>query len=755
MSVHNLNKRNTEPILELQSPMMIRQAKRDEAIVIKLTIPLTITRLEKVFKDNEFKVESGTNPKIDKKYKSTVKNEEENLDSKKNKVKQKRRNRSKLYLNEDENFNDIKNNYYTQNKDPGLNLSIARPPRPEGSPDIKSNYKKIRRKSSHKSNKKQLNTKQQQIFTPPSEIQLDSAISIQRLSDLTQISHEEIIKFLFLQGTIVNINQIIDLETATLVLQNFNIEIKNDIKVEQINDHNIEVNNNIKKEDYNHLEDRTPIVTIMGHVDHGKTTLLDAIRNNNNKIVDSEAGGITQNIGAYEVVVNHNLQEKIITFLDTPGHEAFMAMRARGAKLADIAILIVAADDGIKQQTKEALEYIKKCNLSMIVAITKVDKEVSNVTLVQEQLAKHDVIAKDWGGETPIVPISAISGKNIDILIDNIITLAESQSLKADYSNQAEGTVIESYVDKTQGHVATVVVQKGTLKIGDVIVCENISGKTRSITNTNQEKVKSCGPSSVAKISGLSGIASIGAPFSVFSSEKEAKKAIGLFKSNSIEQQTKNNYVPLEYGINTANKKIQVILKTNTQGSLESLLYSIKNIPQEKIQVEMLGASSGEVTENDVNLAISTNSLVIAFNVKVNPGAKSLASKHKLEIRSYTVIYNLIEDLESQMISMLEPEYLENEIGSGEIKATFNLSRGVIAGCYVVSGKLKKDTLVKVYKKDRKIYSGNLDSIKKVKDDVTEIEAKQECGLFIENFQEWESGNIIKSFELIEQKQKL
>nr|QUE28537.1 InfB [Porphyrostromium boryanum] len=707
--------------------------------------------------DSKFKAKVGTNPKAEKKYKSQPRIGEETLDTKKNKVKQKRKNRTKLYLGEDDAFNDIKSSYNRLANSSNLSLSIARPPKPETNGEIKKLSKASKKSSNHRTQKRQASVKKQKYIEPPSEVKLNNAISILNLSELSKISHEEIIKFLFLQGTIVNINQIVDLETATLVLNNFDIEVDNDIAIEKENIAN-KLTTTIQETNSNNLKVRDPIVTIMGHVDHGKTTLLDAIRKKDDKIAQSEAGGITQNIGTYQVSVNYQSERKTITFLDTPGHEAFIAMRERGAKLADIAILIIAADDGIKPQTEEALQYIQEANISMIIAITKIDKDTANPDNIKEQLGKYNIIPEEWGGKTSVIPVSSASNENIDKLIENILILAELKDLKVDYSKPARGTVIESYIDKQKGHVAKVIIKEGELKIGNIIVCGNTIGKTRSITDTNEERINMCGPSSIVTISGLSGIASIGEELCVFSSEKEAKKAISLRKDQGLNTsylQQKSNYVPIEYGINTANKKIQIILKTNTQGSLESILYSIKNIPQEKIQVEILEASSGEITENDINLAISTNSLVLAFNVSTNPGAKNIASKNNLTIRNYRVIYDLIENLENQMISLLEPEYLENEIGAGEIKATFNLSRGVIAGCYVISGKLKKDTLIKVYSKDMEIYKGNLDSIKKVKEDVAEIEAQQECGLFVKEFQEWQSGNIVKSFELIEKKQTL
>nr|QUE28155.1 InfB [Sahlingia subintegra] len=737
--------------------MIIRQVEKKENLLIRLTNPLFIKKIENTLEEDKFQANVGINPRTEKKYKSVAKIGDENVESKKNKLKQKRKNRTKIYLSEEETLNDIKDGYYKLDKNPVLSLSIARPPKPESTADTKIAIKKIKKKNNHKSNKKNTHTKQIAYIEPPSEVQLNNAISIQNLAKLTRISHEEIIKFLFLQGTIVNINQIIDLETATLVLNNFDIKINNEPEIKSQNKFT-ELSPASTNNEYLNLKPRSPIVTIMGHVDHGKTTLLDAIKSNNEKIADNEAGGITQTIGAHEITVSHKAQEKHITFLDTPGHKAFMAMRARGANLADIAILIIAADDGIKPQTKEALKYIQQSKLAMIVVITKIDKETADIEAIKENLTQYDIVAEDWGGDTPVIPVSAVSNKNIDQLIEKIILLAKIKDLKANYEKLAEGRIIESYIDKAQGAIATILVQEGTLNVGDVLVCGNVFGKVRAMIHPSQQKMKSCGPSSILKISGLCGIADIGEKFVVFESEKEAKKAISSFKENNSEncnQQTRNNYVPLEYGINTANKKIQVILKTDTQGSLESLVYSIKNIPQEKIQVEMLSASSGEITENDVNLATSTGSIILGFNIGATSGAKNTATKYNLDIQNYKVIYDLIEDLETKMISMLEPEYLEDEIGSGEIKATFNLSKGVIAGCYVTSGKLKKDTLIKVYKEDNVIYKGNLDSIKKVKEDVMEIDAKQECGLFVEGFQDWQSGNTLKCFELIEQKQKL
>nr|QUE28332.1 InfB [Pseudoerythrocladia kornmannii] len=723
--------------------------------------PSIIKKTEKLKEEQKFEVDVTSTSRIDKKHKNTIKGEQDNLESKKNKTRQKKKSRNKLYLREEEALSEFKPDYYKSNDNPTLSLSIARPTRPSTAGENKALQKKRKKKNlrSNKIEKKNNTNIQKDSITIPSSIQLNGPIAIQELADITQISHEEIIKFLFLKGVVVNINQIIDLKTAELVLNNFEIEIeKNELeKPENINIDETDGPLKFDKNDKN-LESRPPVVTIMGHVDHGKTTLLDAIRKSKTKVADNEAGGITQTIGTYEIIVNYNSKDKKITFLDTPGHKAFMSMRERGARLADIVILIIAADDGIKPQTEEALKYIKETKLPIIVAITKIDKEEANIESIKESLTHYDLVSEDWGGNTPFIPISAKTGENLEKLIDTILLISEVENFQASTEAATEGTIIESHLDKTQGAVAKIIVQEGILNVGDIILSGTVFGKIRAMINQEGNKIKSCGPSSITQIAGLSNIAEIGERFTVCKSEKEAKKEAQSFKSTILtatSQQMISGGIQLEYGLNTTNKKIQLILKASTQGSLESILYAIKNIPQKKIQIEILGASSGEITETDINLAVSTNSIVVGFNTTCAPGAKQSAERNKVKIQQYDIIYDLIEDIEKVMINMLEPEFLEQEIGIGEIKATFNLSKGIIAGCYVISGKLKKNSLIKVYKDNEKIYEGNLDSIKRVKEDVEEVASQQECGVFIEDFQTWQSGSIIKSFELIEQPQSL
>nr|QUE30059.1 InfB [Erythrocladia irregularis] len=740
--------------------MKVHTIQKQDSAIIRLVNPSIIKKIERIQEEPKFTVDVNTNSRNDKKHKNTIKGEQENLESKKNKIKQKKKNRSKLYLNEEEALNEFKPNYYKSKENAAISLSIARPARPTSEVDNKL-LNKRRKKKSIRTNKteKKHNTKTQntQITTIPSSIILEGPIAINELSNITNISHEEIIKFLFLQGLIVNINQVIDLATAKMVLNNFNIEINNDIE-NICNPTPIK----IQEEDLGkeHIT-RAPVVTIMGHVDHGKTTLLDAIRQHKTKVAGNEAGGITQTIGTYEINITNQLEEKKITFLDTPGHKAFISMRERGAKLADIVILIIAADDGVKPQTEEALSYIQETQLPVIVAVTKIDQEnVNNVNIdtIKETLTQYNLISEDWGGTTPFIPLSAKTGKNIDKLIETILLIAEVENLQTSIEKDTQGTIIESHLDKQQGAVAKVIVQQGTLKVGDILLSGCIFGKVRSIITQEGNKIECCYPSSIVQITGLSNIAEIGENFTTCESEKTAKKLANNFRqtiSKTQSPQMLSGGIQLEYGINITNKKIQLIIKANAQGALESILYSIKNIPQEKIKIEILAASSGEITETDINLAASSNSLVIGFNTTCAPGTKQTAEKNQVRIQQYDIIYDLIEDVEKEMIKLLEPEFIEQEIGIGEIKATFNLSKGVIAGCYIVSGKLKKNSLVKVYKEDLQIYKGNLDSIKRIKEDVEEVESQQECGVFIENFQAWQSGHMIKCFDLLEQEQTL
>nr|QUE29088.1 InfB [Madagascaria erythrocladioides] len=710
-------------------------------------------------------ISTKTSTKTEKKGRLSTKHiDQDHLESKKGKIKQKRKSRTKLYLKEEDTINELKSSHLKSQISTSLASSLARPERPpkqEGnrSLDLNTNTTFTKKKKI----KKHLNHKKSILASAesnkiPETIKLSSSITIQELADISNIPQEEIIKYLFLQGMIININQIIDYKTAISVAGHFGITIKNDP------DDNIStiventIRENLKDEEIEDLELRPPIVTIMGHVDHGKTTLLDNIRHSKTKIADQEFGGITQTIGTYEIEVSYKSKPFKITFLDTPGHKAFVAMRERGVKLADIAVLVIAADDGIKPQTEEAIEYIQKAGLSLIIAVNKIDKEGADVEKIKEYLTKYNIIAEDWGGDTQIIPISAKTGKNIDKLLESISLIAEISNFQANPNKKAQGTIIESHLDKTKGAVATLIIQNGSLTVGDILYSDNIFGKIRAMTNSWQEKIEKCGPSSIVEVCGISDIASIGSQFEICTSEKEARSKAEDFiaSQKSIGRNTKkSSNTKLEYGIDTTNKCLRIILKTSTQGTLESILDCINNIPQTKIQIEILTAASGEITETDIHLANSTQAQVIGFDTSYAPGAKQAAEKSQIVVQEYKVIYDVIENLEKEMISLLDPFYIEEEIGKSEIKTIFNLSKGVIAGCYINEGKLKRNCLVKIFRQHQEIYKGNLDSIKKIKEDVAELEQGQECGIFIEDFQDWQKDDQLIAFNLIEQNQNL
>nr|ARO91366.1 initiation factor IF2 [Rhodochaete parvula]ASK39558.1 translation initiation factor 2 [Rhodochaete parvula] len=754
---------DTENCIELLFPMTIQYSQTQVSNIILLINPLQITVENQLENKTKFEVEINPTQKIEKQAKSVSREvDDEDVESKKNKIKQKRKSRNKLLLREEDALNEFKVDYSKTAENSSLALSLARPTKPKKLES--SNLNKDKNTKNNISNKIIINKKSEIISRKIAKdeavlvnsIEISKSLTIQELSQLSQIPQEEIIKFLFLQGIIANVNQLIDINTATKVSKNFGIEVNN--LSNQNTKTSIKQSNILDNEDPTKLESRSPIVTIMGHVDHGKTSLLDAIRNSNNKVAEKEAGGITQTIGTYEIDIQYKEKTHTITFLDTPGHEAFIAMRERGIRLADIGILVIAADDGIKQQTEEAIKYIQKSKLSMIIAITKIDKTDSQIEKIKENLTHYNIISEDWGGEIPVIPISAHKRTNINELIENILLIAELENLQANPNRAAKGTIIESHLDKTKGPVANIIIQNGTLNIGDIIYSGKIFGKIRTMIKNTNQKIQKAGPSSVVEISGISELASIGDNFEVCKSEKEAKNKAEEFKAGQqsiILPINRLNTSNIEYSTNSQTKYLQFVLKAKTQGTLESIIHCIEQIPQNKVKIEILAAHTGEITESDINLVIPTNAIIIGFDTSYAPGAKQAAERNKITIKQYNIIYDLINDIETKMISLLDPEYIENEIGTGEIKATFNLSKGIIAGCYILNGKLKRNSLIKIFRNQQEIYAGNLDSIKKVKEDVEELDAKQECGIFIESFQDWQKGDIINVFSLIERKQTL
>ena len=550
-------------------------------------------------------------------------------------------------------------------------------------------------------------------------------------------------KFLIL-GMMVNINSNIDFESAELVASEFGITLER--KVEKTFEEKLTESYASIVDEESDLQKRPAVVCVMGHVDHGKTSLLDRIRKTN--IVSGEAGGITQSIGAYTI----NINGETITFIDTPGHEAFSAMRARGAKLTDIAILVVAADDGVMPQTIESIKQIKEANVPMIVAINKIDRPGANIDNVKNQLAQHDVLPEEWGGDCIMVPISAKQGLHIDNLLDMVLFVAEYQSLTANPNRKAQGTIIEARVDKGVGAVATVLVQNGTLKVGDYVVVGTCTGKIRALTNDKHERIKSAGPSMPVQIMGLSGVPNAGDE--LFVVDEKMSKQVALERQNQAKiDKIKSADLSIEGLMNKLDdstyKDFNVIVKADVQGSVEALRSSLIDLKNEEVKVRFISGGVGAVNENDVSLAQASNALIVAFNTKEDFKAKILSDKYKVEIKSSKIIYEVIDYITEKINKMVSPKYKEVVTGHAEIRATFKASKvGLIAGTYVLDGKIARDNKVRVMRKDKVIFEGEIGTIQREKNEAKEVDAGFECGVTFSGFTSFEIGDTFETYKL-------
>ena len=577
-------------------------------------------------------------------------------------------------------------------------------------------------------------------------ITIPENLTIKELADKMKVQPAAIVKKLFMQGTMVTVNQEIDFDTAEEIALEYNVICEPEEKVDVIAEL-------LKEEEENEadLVPRPPVVCVMGHVDHGKTSLLDAIRDTN--VIDKEAGGITQHIGAY--VVQCNGQK--ITFLDTPGHEAFTAMRMRGANATDIAILVVAADDGVMPQTIEAINHAKAAGTEIIVAINKIDKPSANIERVKQELSEHELIAEDWGGSTIFVPVSARTREGIEDLLEMILLTAEVSELKANPKRAARGMVIEAELDKGKGPVATVLVQKGTLRVGDPIAAGSCYGKVRAMMDDKGRRVKEAGPSTPVEILGLSDVPNAGEIFVSPASDKEARNFAETFISEGRErmlEETKNKMSldDLFSQIQAGNvKELNIIVKADVQGSVEAVKQSLVKLSNEEVVVKVIHGGVGAVNESDVSLAAASNAIIIGFNVRPDPVAKSTADREGVDLRLYRVIYNAIEDVEAAMKGMLEPIFEEKVIGHAEVRQTFKASGvGTIAGSYVLDGVFERDCLTRITREGDLIFEGALASIKRFKDDVKEVKAGYECGLVFEKFNDIKEGDIVEAYKMVE-----
>ncbi|MDQ0350665.1 translation initiation factor IF-2 [Alkalibacillus filiformis] len=602
--------------------------------------------------------------------------------------------------------------------------------------------KKNNKKGNNKNRRQDQQQKPQQSSQEvPSKITYQGSLTVGELAEKLNKDSSEIIKKLMLLGVMATINQQLDEETIELICDDFGVEVEEEVVVDQT-----DLNNFIEENEDENLQIRPAIVTIMGHVDHGKTTLLDSIRQT--KVTEGEAGGITQHIGAYQI----EDEGKKTTFLDTPGHAAFTSMRSRGAQVTDIAILVVAADDGVMPQTVEAINHAKAAEVPIIVAVNKVDKEGADSSRVMQELTEYELVPEDWGGETIYVPLSALKGEGIDNLVEMINLVAEVEELKANPNKPANGTVIEAQLEKGRGSVATLLVQDGTLNMGDSLVIGNTYGKVRAMSDDLGRRVNSAGPSTPVEVIGLNSVPHAGDQFVVFKDEKKAKQIAEIREQKEVEEKREStgklNLDELFDQIKQGDlKEINLIVKADVQGSVEAVASSLRKIDVEGAKINIIHTGVGAITESDIILASASNGIVIGFNVRPDNNAKRAAESEGIDIRLHRIIYKIIEEIEAAMKGMLDPEYEEKIIGQVEVRETFKVSKiGTIAGSYVTDGKITRNSGIRVIRDSVVQFEGEIDSLKRFKDDVKEVQQNYECGITIKNFNDIKEGDIIEAF---------
>ncbi len=664
------------------------------------------------------------------------------------------------------------NNYHNQKKRPGQRQQPSAQPKQPGYAEGKNFGNKDQKKPPQKQQQRpsggrfgnrpgerkpfpNKNKKQQQPPRTPNRvsgettvksIELPDFMTVKDFAQLIELGAVDIIKKLMALGIMANINQEIDRDTMILLADDYGITAtaalteEEKLQVEEVEDAP------------DTLVERPPVVTIMGHVDHGKTSLLDAIRETN--VTDQEAGGITQHIGAYQI----ELKERKITFLDTPGHAAFTAMRARGAQVTDVAILVVAADDGVMPQTVEAVNHAKDANVPIIVAVNKIDKPDSNPDRVKQELTEHGLVAEEWGGETIFVPVSAKKRTGIESVLEMILLVADMKELKANPEREAKGTIIEAKLDKGRGPVATVLVQNGTLKIGDSIIAGYAAGKVRVLNNDNGKRVKKAGPSFPVEVIGFNDVPEAGDIMHVVTEDRLAReladKRLQLKRENELRRNQKVTLDDLFTKIKEGEiKEFKIILKADVQGSIEAIRQSLERLSNEEVRVKVIHDGVGGIGEGDVMLAAASNAIINGFNVRPDPIGKRIADKENVDIRLYRVIYNIIEDVQKAMEGMLAPEFKEVVVGKAEIRQVFKVPKvGNVAGCYVIEGKIMRSNEVRLIRDNIVVFEGKIDSLKRFKDDAKEVLEGFECGIGIEKFNDIKEGDIIEAFTMEEAK---
>ena len=646
-----------------------------------------------------------------------------------------------------------------------LQASLARPAKPKSAAPTHRKPTAVTRKRKKETTRQRQRRRAMELRAareakqqrPEMLVVPEGNLTVQELADRLGVDSSEIIKSLFFKGIIATVTQTLDLSAIETVSDEFGVPVLED-DVEAAAAKTVDM---IEESDLAHLIRRPPVVTVMGHVDHGKTSLLDSIRKT--RVTAGEAGGITQHIGAYQVEVPHAGEQRKITFLDTPGHEAFTAMRARGTKVTDVAVLVVAADDGVRPQTLEAISHARAAKVPIVVAINKIDKEGASADRVKQELSSHELVAEDWGGNTVMVPVSAIKGENIDKLLEMIMLVTEVEDLQANPDRMAKGTVIEAHLDKAKGPVATLLIQNGTLHTGDVLAAGPILGKVRAMVDDNGKRVKEAGPSYAVEALGFSEVPTAGDEFEVYPDEKSARAVVGdratEARATRLAQQMASRRVSLASMSGQASegelKELNLILKADVQGSVEAILGSLEQLPREEVQVRVLLSAPGEVTETDVDLAAASGAVIVGFNTSMAPGAKRAADATGVDVRDYDVIYKLLEDIQMAMEGLLEPELVEEGLGEAEVRAVFTIGKSAVAGCYVTNGKLQRNCKVRVWRGKEKVYEGDLDSLRRGKDDQKEVATGFECGIGCDRFANWQEGDRVEAYKLVTQRRTL
>jgi len=687
------------------------------------------------------------------------------LEALRNKSPQKQRQKVHIIGENDDSLTTETSGYAGDSKTSILSASLARPAKSKSDKDTSQKpskqLKKKRKETTRQRQKRRAMelraSREAKQIRPEMIIVPEDNLTVQELADKLKLESSEIIKSLFFKGITATVTQSLDLTTIETVADEFGVPVLQD-DIEEAATKTVDM---IEKTDENSLITRPPVVTVMGHVDHGKTSLLDSIRKS--RVASGEAGGITQHIGAYQVEVEHESKLKKLTFLDTPGHEAFTAMRARGTKVTDVAVLVVAADDGVRPQTLEAISHARAAKVPIVVAINKIDKEGASPDKVKQELSERELIAEDWGGDVVMVPVSAIKGQNIDKLLEMILLVSEVEDLQANPARLAKGTVIEAHLDKAKGPVATLLIQNGTLKSGDVLAAGSVLGRIRAMVDEHGDRVKEAGPSFPVEALGFSEVPTAGDEFEVYPDEKSARNIVGDRASDAratkLAQQMASRRVSLSSLSNQANdgelKELNLILKADVQGSVEAILGSLEQLPKNEVQVRVLLSAPGEITETDIDLAAASGSVIIGFNTSLASGAKRAADANDVDIREYEVIYKLLEDIQSAMEGLLEPDLVEEGLGEAQVRAIFAIGKGSIAGCYVNSGKLQRNCSVRIRRKNQIIYEGNLDSLKRSKDDAKEVNTGFECGVGCDKFSNWNEGDVIEAYKFVTKKRTL